>query len=78
MYIPGYQKKDGTFSFTHGDSEEPKFPIGETAIILATGYKNNVPYYSLKKMVIAKEQTISLQLKETTKEALKIRLKAEI
>lgn len=78
MYIPGYQKKDGTFSFTHGDYEEPKFPIGETAIVLATAYKNNVPHYALKKLVIAKEQIVSLQLKETTKEALKIRLKAEI
>lgn len=50
MYIPGYQKKDGTFSFTHGDYEEPKFPIGETAIVLATAYKNNVPHYALKNL----------------------------
>lgn len=78
MYIPGYQKMDGTFSFTHGDYENPKFPIGETAIILATGYRRNVAYYALKKVVIAKEQTVSLQLQETTKDQLKQTLKDKI
>lgn len=78
MYIPGYQKKDNTFSFTHGDYEAPKFPVGETAIVLATGYKNDVPYFAMKKLVIANKQTVSLQLQETTKEGLKTKLKAEI
>ncbi len=78
MYIPGYQKKDGSFSFTHGDYEEPKFPIGETAIIIATGYKKDIPYLATKKLVIAKEQEVSLQLKETTEKQLKADLKAKI
>jgi hypothetical protein len=78
MYLPGYQKKDGTFSFTHGDYEEPKFPVGETAIIVATGYKSGVPYMALKKLVIAKTQTILLLLKETTEDQLKADLKAKI
>lgn len=71
MYIPGYQRKDGTFSFTHDDEEEVRLPIGETATILATTYKEGKPYYSIKTIKISEKQKVEIKLEETTEDKLK-------
>lgn len=70
MYIPGYQKKDETFGFSHGDEEKQRLPVGENAIILATAYKNGTPFYGMKEITIAEKQDVSFKLTETTKEKL--------
>jgi hypothetical protein len=74
MYLPGYQKQDETFSFTHGDYEKIKLPVGETATIMATAYKGFVPYFAIKKIAITPKQTVSFKLEETTMDKLKIEL----
>lgn len=71
MYLPGYQKQDLTFSFTHGDYEETKLPVGEEAIIIATSSKKGVPYIAIKHITIKKEQSVQLTLIETTDNLLK-------
>jgi hypothetical protein len=78
MYIPGYQKKDNTFSFTHGDYEKPSLPVSETATILATAYKDDKPYFAIQKIKIQDKQKISFQLTETTMGKLKAELKEKI
>jgi hypothetical protein len=74
MYLPGYQKKDETYSFTHGDLETTRLPVGETAIIIATAYKNDIPYFAIKRITITDKQTVSFKLDETTMDKLKIEL----
>jgi hypothetical protein len=74
MYLPGYQKKDETYSFTHGDFETTRLPVGETAIIIATAYKNDIPYFAIKRITITEKQTVSFKLDETTMDKLKIEL----
>lgn len=74
MYLPGYQKKDETYSFTHGDFETTRLPVGETAIIIATAYKNDIPYFAIKRITITDKQTVSFKLDETTMDKLKIEL----
>lgn len=71
MYIPGYQKKDKTFSFTHGDYEKTSLPVGEDAIIITTAYKDDKVYYDIHPVTIAEKQSIHLTLKPTTKAGLK-------
>ena len=78
MYLPGYQKEDETFCFSHNDEEKQQLPVGETATILATAYKNNKPYFALKKITITDKQTVSFKLKETTIEKLKTDLQEKI
>lgn len=78
MYLPGYQKKDKTYSFTHGDYEKPKLPVGENMTILATAYKDNVPYFASKKIVVSEKQIINLKVTKTSKEELKKKLEEEI
>jgi hypothetical protein len=78
IYLPGYQMKDGTYSFTHGDYEKPVLPVGEQATILATAYKNDRPYFSIQKITISPKQSVSFMLKETTIEKLKEELKNNI
>lgn len=74
MYLPGYQKKDGTYCFSHDDNETQMLPLGETATILATAYKDGKPYFALQQIKIKKDQTIAFDLKETTKNNLKEKL----
>lgn len=78
MYLPGYQKKDETFCFSHNDEEKQQLPVGETATILATAYKNDKPYFAIKKITITDKQTVAFKLEETTTEKLKAELKEKI
>ena len=78
MYIPGYQKLNSTFSFTHNDSEELVLPIGTEGILMATAYKDGEPYFNLKKFLIKKEIDLTFDLSRTTKEELKKSLEQNI
>jgi hypothetical protein len=75
MYLPGYQKKDNTFCFTHGDDEETQLPVGEATTIIATAYKGEKAYFAIQKFTLEKKQTIDLKLEETTMDNLKKKLK---
>lgn len=63
--------KDGNFSFTHGDYEKPELPVGAKAIIFATAYKEDSPHFDLITTSVKEKETITLNLKKTTKEELK-------
>lgn len=78
MFLPGYQMKNGTFSFTHGDDESPKLPVGAPATIIVTSYKNDVPYFAIKKLIISDKQSVSLKLVETTKNKLTLDLATQL
>ena len=78
MYLPGYQKKDDSFSFTHGDYEKTALPVGETAIILVTAYKGEKPFYALRTITLKEKQTIDMKLLVTTKDQLKKDLENKI
>ena len=78
IYLPGYQKKDGTFSFTHGDHEQTSLPVGETAIIIATAYQGDKPFFAMKKTSIKTKQTLTLRLSATTPDQLKEELRAAL
>jgi len=78
MYLPGYKKKDNSFSFTHGDHEKTALPVGETTTILVTAYKNEEPFYSMKTIILKEKQTIDMVLSVTTKDKLKKELENKI
>lgn len=78
MYLPGYQKKDETFSFTHGDFETTKLPVGAEAVIIATAYKDDKPFFVLKKVVISEKQRVDFSLEETTMENMKAKMQKNI
>lgn len=78
MYLPGYQKKDNTFCFSHNDNEPQQLPVGETATIIATAYKNEKPYFAIQKITIMDKQTMTFKLIETTVEKLKADLQEKI
>ena len=71
MYIPGYQKKDNSYGFTHNDAEKLVLPIGSKAFILATSYKDDKPFFKIKTITIEKNMKFSFALDETTPEELK-------
>lgn len=78
IYLPGYKTKQETYSFTHGDYEKTKLPVGETAIIIATAYKDNVPYIGIKDCKIEDNKTVEFALTETTKEKMAELIKEKI
>jgi hypothetical protein len=78
MFLPGYQMKNNSFSFTHDDYEKPVLPVGAKASIMATAYKKDKAYFSIQEITIAKAQTVALHLNETTKEDLKKQLEKSL
>lgn len=78
MYLPGYQKEDNSFSFSHGDDEIMSLPIGADAIVLATSYKGDEPYFALFKGKIQKEMKVILKLQPISLEDLKEKLENEL
>ena len=78
-YIPGYEKTDNTYSFTHGDFEKTVLPVGAAATIFFTGYRDgDAVYYSIYKFTIAENQQIKLDLKQVTEDQLKELLPKEL
>ena len=78
MYLPGYEMKNGTYSFSHGDYEKMQLPIGAKATILATAYADGKPYVSIQDIVIAEKLKLDLHLEPTTKEGLRSTLEARL
>jgi len=75
IQIPGYQMKDKSYGFTHGDYENPKLPIGEEAIIVASSNSAKGLLYSIHKFTIQKKQDIELKLSAITEVELNKKLK---
>lgn len=78
IYIPGYQKKDDNYNFTHNDTEKMVLPIGAKATILATAYKDDKPYFCIKKITITNNFDLSMSLKPIKLEDLKKELERQI
>ena len=72
IYLPGYQRMDNTFGFSHGDYEGMDLPIGETVEILATSNQNGESFYSFKSVVIKEETKLDMIMTKTTKDNLKM------
>jgi len=75
VYLAGYQKEDGSFSFTHGDYEKTSLPVAEITTLLVTGYQAENPFFAIKTFAIEEIQTIDLILSETTVDNLKKEIK---
>ncbi|HYV92706.1 MAG TPA: hypothetical protein VE978_13000 [Chitinophagales bacterium] len=69
--------EDGTnkFRFTKDHEGYNKLPKGDTAIILAIGYRDNKITFASKEIIIGQNETENLDLKEITGSELKILLK---
>jgi hypothetical protein len=78
IFLPGYQKEDNTYCFSHNDQEKQNLPINESAKIFAVAYKNDMPYYSIYDFTIQKNQNIELTLVKTSLENLKKELESKI
>ncbi len=78
MFLPGYRKADGTFGFSHGDSEQMRLPVGDEAIILATAYVDGQPWYAQRSIRISSKQEVNLELQQTTAEKLREELMATL
>ena len=78
MYIPGYERKDGSFGFTHNDAEDLILPIGDKAYIMATSYIDDLPYFDLIEFEISSKKIMTLELKQTTAIELKNKLAEKI
>jgi hypothetical protein len=78
MYLPGYQKKNDTYNFSHNDSEKMILPIGSQATILATAYKGDRPFFSIKKIIIKDELDLSMTLEEISLDNLKKELEQKL
>ena len=78
MYVPGYERMDGSFGFTHNDLEDLILPIGEKAYIMATSYIDDLPYFDLIEFEISSEKLITLELKQTTAIELKNKIAEKI
>lgn len=74
IYLPGYQKADGTYSFTHGDYEEPVLPVGEQAIVMVSAYKNNEHYFSMQTVLIDDVMKVNLVPQLTGEEDIKAQI----
>jgi hypothetical protein len=78
IYLPGYEMKNGSYCFSHGDYEKMQLPIGAKATILATAYADGKPYVSMQDIVIAEKLNVDLHLEPTTKEGLRSTLEARL
>lgn len=74
MYLPGYQKADGTYGFSHGDYEPMRLPVGENAILLVSAKKDDQLYFTSHQLVLQPSQTVELTAEPCTQEEMKDKL----
>jgi hypothetical protein len=74
IYLPGYQKADGTYGFSHGDYEPMRLPVGENAILLVTAKKDDQIYFTSHQLVLQPSQTVELTAEPCTQEEMKDKL----
>lgn len=74
LYLPGYQRADGGYGFSHGDFERMQLPVGANALLVATGQRHGKPWYAMQPVVIAPTAHVELHLKPTTDAELKAAL----
>jgi len=78
IYLPGYQRADGGYGFSHGDFEPMQLPIGANALVVATAQRNGKPCYAIRPVVIAPTAHVQLHLQPTTDAELKAALMAAL
>jgi hypothetical protein len=67
IYLPGYKRPNGDYSFTHGESEQAMaYPQGEHAFILARTGSGDDLSYALKEIVFGGSTVESLALNKGT------------
>lgn len=78
MYLPGYECKDGSYGFSHGDFEKMQLPVGAKATVLCTAKKDGQPWYALQEITIAEKGTVDLTLAPTSDAELREALMAQL
>ncbi|UKN02795.1 hypothetical protein K6119_04600 [Paracrocinitomix mangrovi] len=63
IFIPGYEKMDGKYSFTHGDGErQMRLPEGEKAYIVMLGKVGQKVAFQMKEIVMGQNEVEPLEL----------------
>lgn len=71
IFLPGYRRPNGDYSFTHGEYEQTAaYPKGEVAYILARSGTGNDLVYGLKQVILGTNTIESLTMKKGTEEML--------
>jgi hypothetical protein len=78
IFIPGYQKADGTYGFSHGDYEPMQLPVGEKAVLIVTAKKESQSYFASEELIIQPRQRIKLAPKPASEEEIKQKLAAAL
>ncbi|MCA4898713.1 MAG: hypothetical protein ACK514_01300 [Bacteroidota bacterium] len=75
VILSGISKDDNTYYFTKNENGYNKLPKGEKGIIIAIAIKDNKLHFAEKEITIGQNETEVIELKPTTAETIKTRLK---
>jgi len=75
VILSGILKDDNTYYFTKNQDGYNKLPKGERAIIIALSIVDNKLHFAEKEITIGQSETESIELKATTAETVKARMK---
>ncbi len=78
LYIPGYERADGNYGFSHGDHEPMRLPVGAKAIVLATAQRDGKNCYAMQEIVIDRKTHIDLHMTPISSEELRTTLMAAL
>ncbi|MBL8002899.1 MAG: hypothetical protein JNL05_13170 [Flavobacteriales bacterium] len=78
MFLPGYEMKNGSYSFSHGDFEPMKLPVGVKAIVLATAYRDGRPHLAMQEITISEKLNVDLHLEPIGADDLRKELEARL
>ncbi|MBP6334739.1 MAG: hypothetical protein KA444_04635 [Bacteroidia bacterium] len=78
VYLPVHRRMDNASPFLSNTSRNFPLPIGESAVVIATAYKDGNPYISIEKVRLAETLTISCDLRITTMDKMKEEMQRKI
>lgn len=75
IYLPGYKRPNGDYSFTHGENEQAMaYPQGEHAYILAKTGSGNDMMFALQEIVFGGDAVETVTMKRGTQHELDVAL----
>ena len=70
--VKGWKKRNGNYSFTHGEHEvKALYPEGEVAYVVATGEKDGEEYSAIQKVVFGEGAVQNFEFEKRDKDATK-------
>ncbi len=74
--VPGFKRKNGNYSFTHGEQEDKvRMPLNEKVFVMASGISDGKQFFAINEYALGKKPVVDLEMREVSRSEMLEELK---